>query len=83
MEWNIKDMHSLNGTYINDTKLDPTAYYSLELGDKLGFGVSTVDYENHPEYYQDPEMFVYRFIYACPFFNSERYQLLSAQNIRA
>lgn len=36
--WFLEDLHSTNGTWLNDEALDPDALYPLETGDQLRFG---------------------------------------------
>ena len=60
--WYIRDYGTLNGTFINDEKIQPNVDYLLRLGDKIGFGISISSINNGE--YPNPDYYVYKLIYS-------------------
>lgn len=43
--WEIQDLHSSNGTLVNDDKLAPGVWTPIEEGDRLAFGHLQIAYD--------------------------------------
>jgi pSer/pThr/pTyr-binding forkhead associated (FHA) protein len=80
--WHIKDLNTLNGTYINNTRLEPNIYFPLNVGDKIGLGISALVF-NNPAVRQNPEYYVYRFNYFYPFLPSAIDSLTADMSIQS
>jgi hypothetical protein len=66
--WTISDRSSLNGTFLNNSKLDVNDYYTLNVGDRICLGVPWNDYKNNVDKVQyDPEFYVFRLGRGTPF----------------
>ncbi|CAG9801659.1 unnamed protein product [Chironomus riparius] len=59
--WYIRDCETMNGTFINDEKIQPNIDYLLNLNDKIGFGISISSLNNSE--YSNPDYYVYKLIY--------------------
>lgn len=52
--WYIRDCDTLNGTFVNDVRIQPNIDYCLKIGDKIGFGIgisSLYSNDGNPDYY--------------------------------
>lgn len=47
--WEVCDLGSRNGTLVNEDKLDPHVWRTLEAGDRLAFGSVGINYDFEEE----------------------------------
>jgi hypothetical protein len=67
-KWYIRDNGSLNGTYINNTRLTPENYHEINIDDRIGLGISWSSYHASLQMMNaNPQYYVYRFALSYPF----------------
>lgn len=62
--WKIKSNNALNGTFLNNNKIiNPFYDFTLKVGDRIGIGVQSKQYDNASlEIKTNESYFVYKFV---------------------